>query len=249
VPIAGWADPYLSTLKEKLMSKGKSSKGKEAKKKPVMTLKEKRAAKKTKSEASTILGVERARWFFTDRKNCWYGRLGHACVQSILLAIDSDPARVSDLAIIVSHASYAAWLFTWVGLSVLQNAVPNPIWVVPYHWAGLDMQFPCIWIYVSGEKVISFPRLECWNATTRVVTVAADVDKRRVLCRISLDILRDKFGESKKEPMQFVAQHRAAIQDVARAIIENGLFEEDGSVVIRAGDFSPPMPDSNQVLV
>jgi hypothetical protein len=49
--------------------------------------------------------------------------------------------------------------------------------------------------------------------------------------------------------MQFVAQHRAAIQEVARAIIENGLFEEDGSVVIRAGDFSPPMPDSNQVLV
>ncbi len=97
--------------------------------------------------------------------------------------------------------------------------------------------------------MISFPRLECWNATTRVVTVAADVDKRRVLCRISLDILRDKFGESKKEPMQFVAQHRAAIQEVARAIIENGLFEEDGSVVIRAGDFSPPMPDSNQVLV
>lgn len=43
------------------MSKGKSSKGKEAKKKPVMTLKEKRAAKKTKSEASTILGIDRSR--------------------------------------------------------------------------------------------------------------------------------------------------------------------------------------------
>lgn len=43
------------------MSKGKSSKGKEAKKKPAMPLKEKRAAKKTKSEASTILGIDRTR--------------------------------------------------------------------------------------------------------------------------------------------------------------------------------------------
>ncbi len=92
--------------------------------------------------------------------------------------------------------------------------------------------------------MISFPRLECWNTTTRVVTVAADVDKRRVLCRISLDILRDKFGASKKTPMQFVAQHRTAIQEVARVVIENGVFEEDGSVVIRAGDFSAPAPDS-----
>lgn len=85
--------------------------------------------------------------------------------------------------------------------------------------------------------MISFPRLECWNATTKVITVAADVDKRRVLCRVSLDILRDKFGESKKEPMQFVSQHRVAIQEVARTLIEGGVFEEDGSVVMRAGDF------------
>lgn len=97
--------------------------------------------------------------------------------------------------------------------------------------------------------MISFPRLECWNATTKVVTVAADVDKKRVLCRISLEILIDKFGDSKKEPMQFVAQHRAAIQEVARALIENGVFEEDGSVVIRAGDFSPPAPDLNPAWV
>jgi hypothetical protein len=77
-----------------------------------------------------------------------------------------------------------------------------------------------------------------------VVTVAADVDKRRVLCRVSLDILRDNFGSSKKTPMQFVAQHRAAIQEVAKVVIENGVFEEDGSVVIRAEDFSSPAPDS-----
>jgi hypothetical protein len=92
--------------------------------------------------------------------------------------------------------------------------------------------------------VISFPRLECWNTTTNVATVAADVDKNRVLCRISLEILRGQFGASEEEPMQFVAQHRVAIQEAARTLIENGVFEDDGSVVIRACDFSEPFPDS-----
>jgi len=95
--------------------------------------------------------------------------------------------------------------------------------------------------------VISFPRLECWNTTTKVATIAADVDKNRVLCRISLEILRDQFGASEEEPMQFVAQHRAAIQEAARTLIENGVFEEDGSVLIRACDFLEPLPDSNRV--
>ena len=85
--------------------------------------------------------------------------------------------------------------------------------------------------------MISFPKLECLNTTTNVVTVAANVDKNRVLCRISLEILREKFGDSEKEPMLFAAQHRVAIQKAARTLIENGVFEEDGSVLIRACDF------------
>ncbi|MES9858864.1 MAG: DUF1488 domain-containing protein [Sedimenticola sp.] len=91
--------------------------------------------------------------------------------------------------------------------------------------------------------MISFPRLECWNTTTKVATVAADVDKKRVLCRITLEILRDKFGASEKEPMQSVAQHRTAIQEAARRLIENGVYEEDGSVLIRAWDFPGPVSD------
>ena len=92
--------------------------------------------------------------------------------------------------------------------------------------------------------MILFPRLECWNTTTKVATVAADVDKNRVLCRISLEILRDKFDASEKEPMQSVAQHRTAIQEAARILIENGAYEEDGSVLIRACDFSESATDS-----
>ncbi len=71
---------------------------------------------------------------------------------------------------------------------------------------------------------------------TRVATLAADVNKNRVLCRISLEVLRDKFGASEEEPMRSVAQHRMAIQEAARKLIENEVYEEDGSVLIRACD-------------
>jgi hypothetical protein len=87
-----------------------------------------------------------------------------------------------------------------------------------------------------GDTVISFPRLECWNNTAKVATVAAGVNKKRVLCRISLEILRDKFGASEEEPMRSVAQHRMAIQEAARKLIENEVYEEDGSILIRACD-------------
>jgi len=71
---------------------------------------------------------------------------------------------------------------------------------------------------------------------TRVATVAAEVNKNRVLCRISLEILRDKFGVSEEEPMQSVAKHRKAIQEAARKLIKSEGYEEDGSILIRAGD-------------
>ena len=52
---------------------------------------------------------------------------------------------------------------------------------------------------VPEDTGISFPKLECWNTTTKVATVAAEVNKKRVLCRISLRSLRDKFGSSEEE--------------------------------------------------
>ena len=88
----------------------------------------------------------------------------------------------------------------------------------------------------SGDTGISFPKLECWNTVTKMATVAAEANKKRVLCRISLESLRDKFGFSEEEPMRFVAQHRTAIQEAAKRLIENEIYEEDGSVLIRAHD-------------
>ena len=92
--------------------------------------------------------------------------------------------------------------------------------------------------------MILFPRLECWNTITKVATVAADVDKNRVLCRISLKVLRDQFDASAETPMQSVAQHRMVIQEAARMLIENGAYEEDGSVLIRACDISESATNS-----
>lgn len=98
------------------------------------------------------------------------------------------------------------------------------------------MKLPPHQTTASGDTGISFPRLECWNALAKVATIAAVVNKRRVLCRISLEILRDKFGASEEEPMQSVAQHRVAIQEAVRKLIANKVYEEDGSVLIRACD-------------
>lgn len=83
---------------------------------------------------------------------------------------------------------------------------------------------------------ISFPLLESWNPMTRVATIAANVDKRRVLCRISLEVLQKKFHASSDEPMQSVADNRSLLQEKAKILIENEKFEDDGSIIIRLSD-------------
>jgi hypothetical protein len=88
----------------------------------------------------------------------------------------------------------------------------------------------------SDETEISFPMLECWNPMTKVASIAAQVDQRRVLCRISMEVLQQKFQASADEPMRAVAENRSLIQAKARILIENEAFEEDGSIVIRSKD-------------
>ena len=88
----------------------------------------------------------------------------------------------------------------------------------------------------SGETEITFPMLECWNPMTKVATIAAQVDQKRVLCRISMDVLRKKFRASDDEPMRAVAENRSVLQEKARMLIEKEAFEDDGSIVIRSKD-------------
>jgi hypothetical protein len=88
----------------------------------------------------------------------------------------------------------------------------------------------------SGETDITFPMLECWNPMTKVATIAAQVDQKRVLCRISMEVLQKKFRASVDEPMRAVAENRSVLQARARKLIEKEAFEEDGSIVIRSKD-------------
>ena len=98
------------------------------------------------------------------------------------------------------------------------------------------MELTCHRSAISVNTGISFPKLECWNALTKVATLAAEVNKKRVLCRISLETLSDKFGASEEDPMKWVAQHRVAIQSAAKKLIEHENYEPDGSVLISADD-------------
>ena len=88
----------------------------------------------------------------------------------------------------------------------------------------------------SNELGISFPVLESWNPMTKMATIAAQVEKRRILCRISMEVLQKKFHASTDEPMRAVTENRSVLQAKARMLIENKAFEEDGSIIIRMKD-------------
>lgn len=88
----------------------------------------------------------------------------------------------------------------------------------------------------SDETEITFPLLECWNPMTKMATIAVEVNKQRVLCRISLEVLQERFSAAEEEPMQAVADNRSVLQAAAKKLIEDGTYEEDGSLLIRPDD-------------
>lgn len=90
---------------------------------------------------------------------------------------------------------------------------------------------------VTGDFEISFPMLECWNPMTNVATIAAQVNGKRVLCRISMELLQKNFRASPEEPMRSVAENRSALEAAAKILIENEAYEEDGNIIIRQRDF------------
>lgn len=88
----------------------------------------------------------------------------------------------------------------------------------------------------ASKTDISFPQLHCWNPVTKEASIAAIVNKNRVLCSISLKLLQERFDASAEKPMQAVSDNRVIIQAAAQKIIEREDYQEDGSVVIRAED-------------
>lgn len=89
----------------------------------------------------------------------------------------------------------------------------------------------------SGNGEIDFPRLESWNPITNTATLVAQVDKRRVLCRVSFAVLEKYFDASLDDPIQAIRDNRPVLEAVAKRRIEDGGFDKDGHVVLRAMDF------------
>ena len=87
-----------------------------------------------------------------------------------------------------------------------------------------------------GDGKISFPKQQSWNPMTEVATIAADVDGKRILCRISSKDLQKKYHASAEEPMETVTNYRSELESAARILIENKDFEDDGSIVITYKD-------------
>ena len=83
---------------------------------------------------------------------------------------------------------------------------------------------------------ITFPILQCWNPITKVATIAAQVDGKRVSCRISYAALRKKFHALEELPMLAIVENRPVIEIAARKLIESKAYEEDGSIVIQYKD-------------
>ena len=88
----------------------------------------------------------------------------------------------------------------------------------------------------ADDHKVTFPMLESWNPLSNVATIAAQVSGRRVLCRISLEVLQKFFKATAEEPMSAVKQNRSTLEAAARTLIEKKKFDEDGHVLIQAKD-------------
>lgn len=67
---------------------------------------------------------------------------------------------------------------------------------------------------------------------TKVATIAADLDGKRILCRISSKDLQKKYHASVEDSMRIVKEHHLELEAAACLLIEKEDFEEDGSILI-----------------
>ncbi len=73
---------------------------------------------------------------------------------------------------------------------------------------------------------------------TRVATIAAELNGKRVQCRISMEVLQKSFSASPEEPMRSVVKNRSIIETAARILIENNAYDDEGNINIRQGDIN-----------
>jgi hypothetical protein len=87
----------------------------------------------------------------------------------------------------------------------------------------------------AGSK-ISFPKLESWNPLHQVATIAIEVDKKRVLCRIPKEVLQLVDTDKALDPMHILKDNRSLFECKAVELIETKSYEADGSIQISKAD-------------
>ncbi len=89
----------------------------------------------------------------------------------------------------------------------------------------------------SADGSIHFPILECWNPVTKCVSIAADVNGKRVLCRVPETVLKKRFGAIQDGgPTAQVVANRRVIEAAATELIRRKAFTPDGNVDIKLED-------------
>lgn len=86
------------------------------------------------------------------------------------------------------------------------------------------------------EGSVRFPILECWNPLTKCVSIAADVNGRRVLVRIAETVLTKSFAAEAGGPTAQVVANRGAIEAAATRLILRKAYADDGMIDIRIED-------------
>ena len=89
----------------------------------------------------------------------------------------------------------------------------------------------------GGDGSVHFPLLECWSPMTETAIFIAEVDKKRLSCRIPLAILCGRFDGCADKPMQTVEEHRAALHRAATRRIARGDIDSDDTILLRDSDF------------
>ena len=75
-----------------------------------------------------------------------------------------------------------------------------------------------------------------WDADTEAVEFWAEVNGRRVRCRVFWEALDDLDHSSGKKRLDLFAVHRQAVEAKAEEKILAGAFETDGTISIRKED-------------
>lgn len=83
---------------------------------------------------------------------------------------------------------------------------------------------------------ITFPPVEAYDFDKDTANFPADVNGKRIVCRISREALEDRFNGIGENILDCFRENRAAIEMKARTLIEKNRLESDGSILILSND-------------